>query len=304
MFKWLNLHIVIYFSYDCNLRCSYCVIDFNKFSMSDFTINDILSFIVKSHSKFNEIYVEFIWWEPLLQKDKISKILSFKNIPSNVKFQITTNWTIIDDYIYNSFIVNIDKVNLSFNENYFLNNNLFKNISSKIVCKKNININFIYDPKKNINDIENNFLLILKEWYKHISILPIVLVYQYTDNDFINLIKFINFVKRYTKIVKVEFLYYIQEKNQDFEFTIDPKGNILWDNMWTAETFFNVDNKKNISIWNIKDMNIEEIYDKLKGYSYIKYLKNLSIYWNTKQDYDNLLFLSNLLKKYNDEIPR
>jgi len=302
MFELQNLHIVVYLSYDCNLRCSYCVINFDKFVINDSTIDSIIWFIIKNHSKFKNIFVEFIWWEPLLQRDKILKFISFNAFPSNIKFQITTNWTIIDDYIYNSFIVNIDKVNLSFNENYFINNKLFIKISDIIKNKNNININFIYDPKRKLEDIMNNFLFIIKQWYKSINILPIVLVHKYTKNDFEQLISFINYVFKFKNILNIEFIYYIQEKNNHFEFTINPDWSILGDNMWTAEQFFEVKNILNKWIWNIDNISLEQIYEKLKDYSYINYLKNISLNWNVTQDYENLLFLSNLLKKYNDKI--
>lgn len=302
MFKLLDLHIVVYLSYDCNLRCSYCVINFDKYVMEDYTIDHIIWFINKNNSIFKNIFIEFIWWEPLLQRDKISKFISFNDFPSNVKFQITTNWTIIDDYIYNSFIVNIDKVNLSFNENYFINNKLFMKISDKIKNKENININFIYDPKRTIEELINNFLFIVKQGYKSINILPIVMVYKYEKNDFEQLITFINYVFKFKNILNIEFIYYIQEKNNHFEFTINPDGSILWDNMWTAEQFFWVKNTLNKSIWNISNITLNEIYEKLNDYSYINYLKNISLNWNVKQNYENLLFLSNLLKKYNDKI--
>ncbi|MDD2907742.1 MAG: radical SAM protein [Candidatus Gracilibacteria bacterium] len=301
MFKLLDLHIVIYLSYDCNLRCSYCVINFDKFVMNDTTINQISGFIVDNYSKFKNVFVEFIGGEPLLQREKIIKIISSTNISPNIKFQITTNGTIIDDHIYNSFIVNIDKVNLSYNENYFDNNKSFVRISDKIKNKNNININFIYDPRKNLEDIKNNFLFVVKQGYKSINILPIVLVYKYEKNDFENLISFINFVLKFKYILNLEFIYYIQEKSNHFEFTINPDGSILGDNMGTAEQFFGVKNNINKSIGYIGNLNFEEIYDNLQNYSYIDYLKNISITGNVNQDYKNLLFLSNLLKKYNDK---
>jgi hypothetical protein len=78
----------------------------------------------------------------------------------------------------------------------------------------------------------------------------------------------------------------------------------LWDNMWTAEEYFNVKIRKNNSIWKINQLTIEEIYKKLSDYNYIDYLKNITKNGEVKQSYINLLLLSNLLKKYDKKIPR
>jgi MoaA/NifB/PqqE/SkfB family radical SAM enzyme len=138
--KYDNLHIIIYLSYECNLRCSYCVINFNNDIISFKILDDLILFIEYNSNMFQNIFIEFIWWEPLLHLEQIKYILSVK-FDSNIKFQITTNWTIIDDYVYDNFIVNIDIVNFSYNENYFNNNDLFKKISWIITNKKKF---FIY----------------------------------------------------------------------------------------------------------------------------------------------------------------
>jgi organic radical activating enzyme len=292
-----NLHIIVYLSYKCNLRCSYCVINFNDYEISFENIDHIINFISINKNNFLNIFIEFIWWEPLIQLDCISYFLSKIKLP-NIKFQLTTNWTIITQHIYESIIKNIDIVNLSYNENYFYNKELFSKISDILLDKSNININFIYNPRNNISTIKEHFLFILNKWYRNINILPIVLVHDYTNNDFLNLLNFINYCEIIWNNINLNFIYYIQEKNNHFEITIDPHWNVLWDNMWTAEDFFWVKSKKNISIWKISDLSFDQIYNKLENYSYIDYLKNIIENWDSKQSYKNLLFLSNLLKKY------
>lgn len=296
-----SLHIVLYLSYDCNLRCSYCVINFSKEIITFKTIDFIIDFVIYNQNNFDYIFIEFIWWEPLLQVDSIKYFLS-KNLTNNIKFQITTNWTIVNTNIYYDIINKVDIVNLSYNENYFNSNILFEKISKILLDKSNISINFIYNPKNNIEDIKNNFLFIVKCWYRKINILPIVLVYNYSKQDFLQLIEFINFISWFRKYIKLEFLYYIQEKNWHFEITVDPNWNILWDNMWTAEEYFWVKSKLNNSIWKIGELTLEKIEKKLKDYTYTKYLKNIIQKWKTNQSYDNLLVLSNLLKKYDDRV--
>jgi hypothetical protein len=145
-------------------------------------------------------------------------------------------------------------------------------------------------------------LFIVKTWYKNINILPIVLVHNYTENDFKNLLEFIQFVETFSNKLNVTYLYYIQEKSWHFEFTIDSNWDILWDNMWTAEEFFWIKNKKCKTIGKIPEVSLEDIEKNLENYSYIDYLKNITENWNSKQTYPNLLKLSSLLKKYDKKV--
>jgi hypothetical protein len=145
-------------------------------------------------------------------------------------------------------------------------------------------------------------LLVIKEWYININILPIVLVYNYSEKDFKNLLEFIQLVETFSNKLNLNYLYYIQEKNWHFEFTIDPNWNVLGDNMWTAEEFFKVRDKKGKVIGKIWEVLLEDIEQELENYSYIDYLKNITENGKSRQNYANLLKLSNLLKKYNEKI--
>lgn len=297
------LHIVIYLTYECNLRCSYCVINFDKISLRDGVVDGVMDLVNDNKNRFEKIYIEFIWWEPLLQKKQIDNFLTAISW-ENIRFQITTNGTLLTTALYEKIIERLDIVNLSYNENYFNNPSLFNRISSVLINKKKVYINFIYDPKRSLQDIKENFLIVVKNGYTHINILPIVLVHEYTSADFGSLMRFISFVWNFNKNVDITFLYYIQEKDEHFEFTIDPYGNVLWDNMWTAEEFFWIKSPINTSIWKIGELTIDDILLKLNNYSYSKYLENLCLHWKTEQSYINLLLLSNLLKKYDKEVRR
>lgn len=300
------MHLVVYVTYDCNLRCDYCVICFNKdFSISFKVLNNIYDFVNKFNFLFHKVYIEFIWGEPLIEYNKILELvdkIKKNNRLRNVFFQITTNGTLIDDRIYRKLISRIDIVNLSYNQNYFLNNKLFKKISSFIIKKSNVNINFIYDPRKSLLENVRNFNYICSLWFTSLNILPIVLVYNYSEIDFVNLIKFANYLLNFKDRLNIEFIYYLQEKDYHFEFTIDPKWNILGDNMGTAEQYFNVKNRVNKVIGHISNMSLSDIMISLSDYSYLEYLKNITINWQAKQSFSNLKKLSILLKKLNDKI--
>jgi transcription initiation factor TFIIIB Brf1 subunit/transcription initiation factor TFIIB len=142
----------------------------------------------------------------------------------------------------------------------------------------------------------------MKEWYRNFNILPIVLVYNYSEEDFKNLLEFIQFVETFSSKLNLSYLYYLQEKSWHFEFTIDPNWDILWDNMWTAEEFFKLKQRKDKIIWKIWEVLLEDIESGLSSYSYIDYLKNITESEKSKQSYTNLLKLSNLLKKYDKKI--
>jgi len=231
------LHIIIYLTYECNLRCSYCVITFEKIRLEDVLVADIDHFIKENRDAFETIFIEFIGGEPLLQRRQIDLFMTALS-GKNIEFQITTNGTLLTSEIYKNTLSKMDHINLSYNENYFNNQKLFHQISTIIENKRNVDINFIYDPRKERSIIEENFLFVLKNGYRNINILPIVLIHEYSEADFANLIRFITMVMTYKNNINLTFLYYIQEKNNHFEFTIDPHGNVLGDNMGTAETFF------------------------------------------------------------------
>lgn len=295
-----SLHIVLYLSYDCNLRCSYCVLSFEKKIIGANYIHNLILFIEENNSKFEKIYLEFIWGEPLMHTDIIVDVMKQISV-NNIIYQITTNGLYINDEIYKEIITKMNKVHLSYNENYFNKELVFSKVSKHILNKQNININFIYDPKRPLKEIKRNFLYVIKNWYQNIYILPIVLVHYYTKKDFIKLLRFIIFSLKFRGNVGVHFIYYLQEKQNHFEFSIDPSGNILGDNMWTAETFFWTQKQMNQSIWKIGNLSCDEIQSKLKTYSYRNYLKNMTIHWNTQQDFENLEYLSNILKQYDKQ---
>ncbi len=297
------LHIVIYLSYDCNLRCSYCVINFNKETIADIHIDAIADFVQQYKTAFNTLHIEFIWGEPLLQWKKIEKILSVCR-GDTVSFSITTNGTLITHEIYERVFTNLNNITLSFNENYRNNHVLFAKISQIFLKKNNVQVNFLYDPEVSWKMMKENFLFLLKQGFSNICILPIVLVHQYTDEDMKKLLEFIRFIEKFTKIASIWYIYYLQPKDNHFEFTINPNGDILWDNMGTAEEYFHIVKKINTPIGKIGNMTLEKIQDSLKKYCYLDYLKYIIDNWNTKQSYSNLVLLSSLLKKYDRKISR
>ncbi|MEG2291723.1 MAG: radical SAM protein, partial [Romboutsia sp.] len=70
------LYLVIHTTTDCNFRCQYCALDFEKKHMSLDTQEAVISFVRKNIHKYSSVNIGWFGGEPLLQMDVIENISS------------------------------------------------------------------------------------------------------------------------------------------------------------------------------------------------------------------------------------
>lgn len=147
------LIILIDLTNKCNFNCEYCCsfIKNNDTLDNKWMIN--LIFFIKKISKlkkFDEIKINFLWWEPLLYDNLFFLISKLNNIEiKNIKFKIISNWSLIfsranqiknlTDKFWNdiklSFLI-------SFHFDEYLKKNKIKEFINWIVFLKKSNIEF------------------------------------------------------------------------------------------------------------------------------------------------------------------
>lgn len=82
-------------SWDCNLKCTYCYEKNTNKEQPLIPVQDIVSFIEKTRSKQEPLYLQFMGGEPLLQSERIVSIIhSIENIPEPKHYSLTTNLTV------------------------------------------------------------------------------------------------------------------------------------------------------------------------------------------------------------------
>ena len=81
-----NLHLLVYTTNDCNFRCKYCALDFEKQKITDDTREGIIEFIRKNVHKYSSVSIDWFGGEPLLEMDSILYISKkVKEICKNAK---------------------------------------------------------------------------------------------------------------------------------------------------------------------------------------------------------------------------
>ena len=150
----------------CNLACKYCY-GGEKFSrdMSPSTVKKAIDFAFETAGKNSEVEFNFFGGEPLLRFDLIEKAISYirnheGKLENPVSFSITTNGTLINDYIIS--VVDRENINLCISldgtENVHNLNRCYKNgrgsfdnvLSNLRKSIENLNyvqVNSVYGPE-------------------------------------------------------------------------------------------------------------------------------------------------------------
>lgn len=66
-----HLHLLVYVTNDCNFRCKYCALDFEKKSITLNVQNGIIEFIRKNIHRYTSVSIDWFGGEPLLEVDSI-----------------------------------------------------------------------------------------------------------------------------------------------------------------------------------------------------------------------------------------
>lgn len=96
----------------CNLRCSYCPVEFKNKTMTKQVLNDIVSFITHSRQDTRKFFVNFFGGEPLLEFKKIKYFIE-KTKHLKIEYSISTNGLLITDEIFEYFNENKIEITLS-----------------------------------------------------------------------------------------------------------------------------------------------------------------------------------------------
>jgi len=164
----MKFNIITHVTTACNYDCSYCDVIKDKRNISQESYQKIVNFIQK-----NQKYIQrfkFFWWEPLLAKQTIYKIL--ESFPENKNFEIVTNTTLLDEKIWKKFQDQFTLIFFSIDaENDFA---FDKNIDfiKKYNLEKKLYFNIIVDPE-NIDIAKNQFQKLYDCWIRGYNFLPI-----------------------------------------------------------------------------------------------------------------------------------
>jgi sulfatase maturation enzyme AslB (radical SAM superfamily) len=194
----------------CNYNCSYCNVKKWNQKLSDETISYLVEFL-QSNYKYIET-LKFFWWEPTLLFDKIKKIIDDTKIIQNLKLEIVTNASVLNDEIWNYLQKYFSTIFVSIDcENNFDFERFFTFVN-KFSLKNKIIINLMFVPQK-LEEAYKIFSNLYVKWYNNFNILPI---YQTIIRDKKNLKLFSNLLKNIVDLSiekKTLFLYGFQKNN-------------------------------------------------------------------------------------------
>ncbi len=164
----MKFNIITHITTACNYDCSYCDVIKDKKNISEKTYKNIIHFIQNNQKNIQRF--KFFWWEPLLAKKNIHKILD--HFPKNKNFEIVTNTTLLDDAIWKKFQEQFILIFFSIDcENDF---NFEKNIDfiKKYNLEKKLYFNIIVDPE-NIAIAKKQFQDLYESGMRWYNFLPI-----------------------------------------------------------------------------------------------------------------------------------
>ena len=179
----------------CNKRCEYCDLDFQNTVFSNESILNLDNFIKNNPAEYT---INFFWWEPLLQFEKLQKVV--KTLWNKIKkFTIGTNGVMLNqEYL-----------------EYFKNNNIFIYLSvDNISCWKDLNleliskfaeiiqINFINDPNFLFNSL-STFEKILDFWFQNIAFMPVFSTKKWEKSKLWELLKIYQTIKNISNNIQL-----------------------------------------------------------------------------------------------------
>lgn len=264
-------HIIL--TNQCNKRCEYCDLDFQNNTISYDNIHIFLEYLDKNAHKFWEIRINFFWWEPLLEFEKIKFII--ENISAkNIFYSIGTNGVLFSQEKYLFLKENNAEIQYSIDTQTYYTLLEQKNID---VDDRNFAVNFILNP----NDIEKSFEifdLMVKRWVKNFYILPVYATIIWEKSALILLHKFIEYINNVENIQKIGLSYY-DKPTSDTEYIIETDGKIYQDihtHLWFLKQYENIPEEikreihentficelKNIekNIWEIMFCKLQKLY--------------------------------------------
>ena len=215
----------LYMTTECNFKCKYCYEEYyNHHQLNEKSLVESLEFIMNYGDK-GRVLIDFLGGEPLLKKDLIYRTIEYiKSYYPNrkVKYYITTNCSLIDDYFIEFMKRNNFIIRLSFDGN-----------------KKTHELNRI--PKKRVTCYEKIFENIIKvrnsglNYSVRMTITENTIPYMFEnicflhENGLDNICMIMDVYLKISNTLKVEFEkqvqlileYYLKEASEGRPFTID-----------------------------------------------------------------------------------
>lgn len=209
----------------CNKRCDYCDLDFRSNYISEETINSFYKKYKQSEDKFESLYINFFWGEPLLNFDMIKYCVELFWSEKNIKFSVWTNWALLDEDKLGYLLKNDIEIYLSLdydNVEEILHNNLI------LGYKEIININFILQPRK-IFLLKDKLDDVLQVEFKSFNIMPVYTTQKWYKNELWELVSISKWILESYENRKVTFFTYFKWATSEQQFILDTDWSIYKD---------------------------------------------------------------------------
>lgn len=266
-----NILIELILTNKCNKRCEYCDLEFKNKSLSFWDLDLFIWFLKNNQAKYT---INFFWWEPLLEFEKIKYFIE----KSSNYVNRYTIWT-------NGILLNLDKLDFFRKKDVKIylsidNIKLWKDIDLSIIkdYSEIIYINFINDPDFLFNSI-SVFDKLIEFWFKNISFMPIFSTKKWSKNHLSKLREVYNIILKNTQNINFNTYWYFNWLAIDKQFILDTDLNFYSDLdslLWIQKQYKNINNmlwekinsktkllslkSKNLSLKNLLNMyNIDEI---------------------------------------------
>jgi len=301
-YSWILIDLIL--TRDCNFRCRYCALNFEKKFMSIKVLLYLVRLVIKQLVKyFKFVDIEFFGWEPLLNYEIIYKTIKILKWFENIRYKLVTNWSLLNKEILEFLFKNKVEVvfSVSTNNLFMFKNNKYIDILKMLASYPYTMINFIIEPKefKKLDFLADN---LIKYWFKRISFIPVVYTMS-RDTESVESAKRLRLKLENNKWLKLYYMRNTDHKElfskEEIEIVIDYNWDIYFDN--EVELYLlkdlvpnNVFNYGELKMWNVKTL---LDLDKLRtGYNH--FLKKRTYYFKSIVNYlkwwENFMFIKEI----------
>lgn len=252
----------------CNKRCEYCDLDFRNISISNKYLDECISLILRDKNSIWYLHINFFWWEPLLEFDKLRYFVDALS-EVDIKFSIWTNGALLtstklDYLIKNDIFIHLSVDNITWIKDLKILN---------FINYKNIEINFIQDPDYLFRSQEV-YKEILKLGVKKINFMPVFSTKKWNKNQMIDVWKILKYMYELWS-TKIEIFWYYDWFSAENQFMLDTDWYLYNDVdslLWLQKQYSAIDENlkkeinrvsKNSHIW-LENLNFYEV---IKNYN-------------------------------------
>jgi MoaA/NifB/PqqE/SkfB family radical SAM enzyme len=244
----------------CNYNCSYCSVEKWKEKLSKKTTFDLIEFLQNNHEYIETL--KFFWWEPTLAFEEWKEIIDNTKIIWNLKLEIVTNASLLNDEIWNYFKKYFSTIFVSIDcENKFDFEGFFTFVD-KFSLKNKLIINLMFVPWR-LEEAYEIFLKLYDKWYKNFNLLPI---YQTLARDKENLKLFSSLLKNILdlSLLKKDIFLFGFQKNNGYNPSLTYEsifcnydGKVYYTDFVSTTIWKNIE--KELFLSNIKKLNLKNL---------------------------------------------